>query len=71
MKLKGDKCQCPACKLYFNSTAAFDKHRVGRYGVEGERRCMTVQEMSERGMEVNAKGYWITEKNPYTREKVK
>ena len=55
-----DHCICPACRLYFNSTAAFDKHRVGVYQPD-ERRCFSITQMREIGMEVNAKGYWGTE----------
>ena len=31
MKLTGDRNQCQACKEYFNSTHAFDKHRTGDF----------------------------------------
>ena len=64
MKLTGDRCQCSKCKQYFNSTAAFNKHRVGEHRVQGDRRCLSVQEMSERGFQRNLKGYWITSGNP-------
>src|SRR5262245_60812392 len=47
-KLKGDHNQCPACGEYFNSTHAFDKHRIGAYGKD--RRCMTIEEMTAAGM---------------------
>jgi hypothetical protein len=62
MKLRGDRCRCVSCNAYFNSTAAFDKHRSGAYGKD--RRCLTPQEMAERGMEQNNDGYWITRRNP-------
>jgi len=58
--LRGDKNQCQGCNQYFNSIKAFDKHRTGKHG-EG-RRCMTVHEMTEHGMFVNASGFWITQK---------
>jgi len=64
MELRGDICQCPACKLYFKSTAAFDKHRVGSYTPPTERRCMTEKEMRESGMDTNARGLWVTKLNP-------
>lgn len=63
MKLTGDRNQCPGCDLYFNSTAAFDKHRHGTY-TPNERRCLTVVEMLEKGMAINAKGYWVSAVNP-------
>ncbi len=63
-RLKGDNCECRACGLLFKSTAAFDKHRTGSYRVKGERRCLDVQEMEDKGMAVNARGFWITRRNP-------
>ena len=63
MKLSGDRNQCQSCKLYFNSTAAFDKHRHGTF-TPPQRRCLTIIEMVEKGMDKNAKGFWISAKNP-------
>jgi hypothetical protein len=69
MNLRGDRNQCPTCGRYFNSTAAFEKHRVGDIGRSSEkrpnpygtvRRCMTTGEMLARGMAINAAGFWIT-----------
>jgi len=45
-----------ACSLYFNSTSAFDRHRIGP--MHG-RRCLTVDEMLAKGMERNAAGFWM------------
>ena len=59
--LKGDRNQCPTCKEYFNSTFAFNKHRVGEFGKD--RRCRTVEEMTELGMSKKPDGFWIGEKN--------
>lgn len=56
--LTGHCNQCPTCGEYFNSTSAFDKHRVGEYGID--RRCMTVDEMVAAGMVKNAKDFWLT-----------
>lgn len=70
MNLRGDRNQCPTCGLRFNSTAAFEKHRVGDFQRSSEkrpnpygtvRRCMTTGEMLARGMAVNAAGFWVTE----------
>jgi hypothetical protein len=58
--LKGDKNQCQGCKEFFNSIKAFDMHRTGKHGVD--RRCMTVEEMINKGMSLNASDFWITEK---------
>lgn len=62
MKLTGDHCQCCACKAYFNSSRAFDKHRIGDVGM---RRCRTPDVMEALGMSQNAKGYWITSKRAF------
>jgi hypothetical protein len=62
--LRGDHNQCPGCHEYFNSTAAFEKHRVGEYGTgpngsSPDRRCLTVAEMRDKGMS-DASGWWVT-----------
>lgn len=59
--LKGDKNQCPTCKEYFNSTSAFQKHRVGEFGKD--RRCRTVDEMKSIGMMQKPDGFWIGKQN--------
>ena len=61
--IRGDRNECPTCGELFNSTHAFDKHRVGPYGEFGRhRRCLTNDEMAVRGMTRNAAGFWITQK---------
>jgi hypothetical protein len=62
MKLSGDRNQCQGCKEYFNSSFAFDKHRTGNHGID--RRCLTVEEMTERRMCKNAAGFWISSAMP-------
>ncbi|HYM46738.1 MAG TPA: hypothetical protein VES65_11345 [Solirubrobacteraceae bacterium] len=65
-KLRGDHCRCSTfdagggCGEYFNSTAAFDKHRTGRHGID--RRCMSVPEMLQAGMALSSTGWWLTER---------
>lgn len=51
---------CPACCLTFSGTTAGDAHRVGDWEprTTTPRRCLTVDEMTERGMKPNAYGYW-------------
>lgn len=56
--LTGDRNRCPTCGEFFNSTSAFDKHRVGEYDIA--RRCMTVAEMGTAGMVKNAEDFWLT-----------
>ena len=57
-KLSGDRCRCPTCGEYFNSTGMFDRHRVGRYRPM-ERRFLTTAEMAARGYVQNAGEFWI------------
>lgn len=57
MRLSGDRNQCQVCKGYFNSVAAFDKHRVGPHG-DG-RRCLDEAEMLAKGMARNGAGFWV------------
>ena len=61
MKLTGDRCRCSTGHEYFNSSAAFDKHRIGAY-TPGSRRCRSAEEMATAGMARNAKNFWVTEK---------
>ncbi len=66
MKLTGNRCQCAGppfagCGEYFNSTAAFDRHRAGSYSPM-QRRCLTPDEMRAAGMSRNEAGFWITAK---------
>ncbi len=52
----GRDCLCSACKQMFANEAAFDKHRIGRFGMRpAERRCV---EPSSVGLVVNARGRW-------------
>jgi hypothetical protein len=56
--LRGDRNQCPTCNLLFNSSYAFDKHRIGP---STERECLGEEKMREKGMEKNKDGFWIGE----------
>lgn len=65
-KLGGDHCQCAGapyagCGEFFNSTRAFDKHRVD---AGQARRCLSAFEMQAKGMSLNARGFWVTSKRP-------
>jgi hypothetical protein len=55
-QLRGDRNQCCVCGEYFNSTHAFEKHRVGDFGVN--RRCLTTDEMMTKGMVLGADKFW-------------
>lgn len=56
--------RCSACGVEFGGTTAFDLHRVGRheYLHSGERpdgrRCLSIDEMLERGLRINKRGTW-------------
>jgi hypothetical protein len=57
--LRGDRCQCPSCHQRFNSTYAFDRHRIGQY--ESTRRCLTNSQMLGKGMARNKAGFWVSQ----------
>ena len=64
-KLGKGTCQCtaPNCNELFNSTTAFDGHRVGAFETltsRSQRRCLTPSEMEDKGWLRNAGGFWIT-----------
>ena len=63
MKVGNRRCQCRECGKYFNSVAAFDKHRIGSF-LKNERRCMTTEEMQAKRMDISADGYWVSAKMP-------
>ena len=58
MKLGHSRCQCRACGEYFNSVAAFDKHRTD--ALCETRRCLTPKEILSLNMSKNRDGFWIT-----------
>jgi hypothetical protein len=54
-----DRCRCSlggGCGEYFNSTHAFELHRVAGH-------CLTVKQMRSRGMEISNAGYWVSRKD--------
>jgi hypothetical protein len=55
-RITGSRCLCRTCGEYFNSVSMFDRHRVGEYPT---RRCLTPEQMLERGYSVNEAGFWI------------
>jgi hypothetical protein len=60
-----DRCRCPACREYFASTAAFDRHRTGDF--RSDRRCRSGAEMVELGMARARTGHWMTRPRPLQR----
>ena len=63
LTLRGQRNQCPTCREYFNSNYAFDFHRTGDFGKK-TRRCLTVGEMTEKGMFRSEPGWWYSKAYP-------
>jgi hypothetical protein len=66
---------CRPCGLDFASVAAFDRHRVGDHELdhpehENGRRCLTVDEMPTKGMELDPRGRWRIALSVGTRERL-
>lgn len=65
-RLTGRRCQCAACGQYFSRLRAFDRHRIGSYGKPGlwggPRRCLTPEEMRQRGWQRNEAGCWTMQR---------
>lgn len=62
-RLTGDRNQCPGCGELFNSTVAFDKHRVGSHQ-GGKRTCLGVTGMAAKGMFKRDDGFWVSKQMP-------
>jgi hypothetical protein len=68
MKLTGQQCECTACKQLFGRTSTFDAHRQGKVG---ERRCLSVMEMEEKGWRRNPKEFWKRAPRPINYEEMR
>lgn len=54
---------CPVCHETFTGTTAGDMHRRGDHGITtgpNRRRCLTTDEMLDRGMTQDSHGRWTT-----------
>ena len=52
---------CDSCHRTFSGSTAGDKHRTGEHHIfvgPKRRRCLTEDEMTDKGMERNARGIW-------------
>ena len=58
LSAQSDRCQCRACREFFNSTYAFDFHRIEAWA--SGRRCRDRGEMVSVGMRVNRAGFWVS-----------
>jgi hypothetical protein len=60
--LAGQRCQCTGCGQQFNRTTTFARHRVASFGTlrdPGGRRCLSTEEMQDRGWRLNGAGFWL------------
>lgn len=60
---KIEHCSAAGCHQSFSCTRAGDMHRVGDHAVTtgpDRRRCLSVEEMTARGMAQNSHGAWMT-----------
>jgi hypothetical protein len=57
-RLTGSRCLCRGCGEYFNSVKSFDRQRID---YPDGRRCLSSDDMHQRGMTLNRQGFWITE----------
>jgi hypothetical protein len=53
--VSGNAQHCACCHETFSGTAAGDRHRVGP---QSNRRCLSREEMQEKGLRKNARGVW-------------
>jgi hypothetical protein len=54
---------CKSCHQSFAGTRAGDMHRTGKYSVRqgpSRRRCLTPEEMDDKGMRRSARGVWAS-----------
>jgi hypothetical protein len=69
-RLNGIRSLCRGCGQYFNGVSVFEHHRVGTFGTfrnPGNRRCLTVGEMTAKGWRLTAAGFWTSGKCPAIR----
>src|SRR5690349_19474105 len=50
-------CKCSACGEYFKSARAFERHRVGKFGSNGDRRCAPPARLPKLGL-IHKRGSW-------------
>ena len=64
VRLSGKACLCRACGLTFSTVSNFDRHRIGKYAIAAPhhgRRCLTADELREKGWRVKPSGGWTPE----------
>ena len=75
LKVGSPKNQCPTCGELFNSISSFDFHRTGKFGIpdpdkigcylKADRRCLSTNEMTKKGMAKNNDGWWMEKSSIY------
>jgi hypothetical protein len=50
-------CKCSECGEYFKSASAFERHRIGEFGLDGDRGCAPTARMPELGLKCTD-GIW-------------
>jgi len=50
--------RCAHCGELFNSFRAYDLHRTGSFTIG--RTCLTVEQMTAKGMRKNKQGFWLS-----------
>lgn len=50
--------KCSGCGKDFRSVTSFDRHRVGKFNVPNDRRCLSTDGMVAKGFHSNHKGTW-------------
>jgi len=63
--LSGESCLCTVCGEIFEKVNGFDKHRTEN---PENRRCLSPDEMREKGMVINSYGRWGTCKYEVTQQ---
>lgn len=68
LKVSHTRCQCAECGEYFNSVAAFDKHRIHKVDNKPVYPYfLSVEGMGLSGMIKNDSGYWCGSANTFNR----
>lgn len=60
---------CGGCQKRFSGLSVFDAHRTGSYA-RSERRCLTTEEMEQKGMRANERGIWKMPDDEKNRERL-
>ncbi len=64
IELIKDRNECPSCGVMFETSDAFDAHRLGKFATASKpstRRCLTAAEMHEAGFRANQHGFMLSE----------